>query len=339
MRSLRWSLLLVSLILVVSCAQPAPTATPVPTVPPTATLPTATATPVPTTVPPEVSAAMSAAAAVAGLTVPADGIVASVNGTKLTMTDYAQYVGLRLMATGEAGLDWSDPANAERLVSLRREVMDQLTNMALISQEAAKAKVTLDEAEVTQFGEQVRASLTGSLEPDKWEAFKTDTGLTDATFDRIIRESLLLKALAKVAVPLDDVEQIKAAHILVDDAALAAELATRIAAGEELGELAKEYSQDPGSAANGGDLGWFPRGMMVPEFEEAAFALEPGQVSEVVKTDYGYHLIQVTEKKMRPLEPPYDEMARSQAFNEWFAVVRQNADVQIHLNLDEQTAQ
>jgi parvulin-like peptidyl-prolyl isomerase len=75
----------------------------------------------------------------------------------------------------------------------------------------------------------------------------------------------------------------------------------RVKNGEDFGELAKQYSDDPGSKEKGGDLGWSPRFKFVPEFEEAAWKLQPGQVSELVKTDYGYHIIKVLERK-----PPED---------------------------------
>ncbi len=91
-----------------------------------------------------------------------------------------------------------------------------------------------------------------------------------------------------------------------DDAetlALAEELHQRLADGEDFAALAEEYSDDTGSAINGGDLGWFGRGVMVPAFEEAAFALEPDEISEPVATDFGYHIIQVLEKDAeRPKE-------------------------------------
>jgi parvulin-like peptidyl-prolyl isomerase len=105
-----------------------------------------------------------------------------------------------------------------------------------------------------------------------------------------------------------------------DDAAtlaLANELRTRLLAGEDFAALAEEYSDD-GSSASGGDLGWFARGAMVAPFEEAAFALAVDEISEPVKTDFGYHLIQVLE---RDAERPKDEATlaqeRSTTFQTW----------------------
>lgn len=84
----------------------------------------------------------------------------------------------------------------------------------------------------------------------------------------------------------------------------AEDLKKRIDAGEDFAMLAKEHSHDDSNAPNGGDLDWFSRGQMVPEFDEAAFALEPGQVSDVIETDFGFHIIKVEEKRQ---EVPTDE--------------------------------
>lgn len=92
-------------------------------------------------------------------------------------------------------------------------------------------------------------------------------------------------------------EQVKASHILVEKEDLAKEIKKKLAGGEDFSKLAKEYSIDEGTKVNGGDLGFFGKGKMVPSFDEAAFKLPIGQVSEPIKSDFGYHIIVVNEKK------------------------------------------
>jgi peptidyl-prolyl cis-trans isomerase D len=119
-------------------------------------------------------------------------------------------------------------------------------------------------------------------------------------------------------------DQVKARHILIKakrgDAEAEKQALAKIqdiakrAKSEDFAKLAKEFSEDPGSKQNGGLLGFFGRGQMVKEFEDAAFAAKPNQITEPVKTDYGYHLIQVLEKKEaknRTLEESRDEIAEN----------------------------
>ena len=102
--------------------------------------------------------------------------------------------------------------------------------------------------------------------------------------------------------------------------ALAQELRLRLLDGEDFAVLAAEYSDDTGSAINGGDLGWFGRGMMVAPFEEAAFSLEPGEISEPVRSDFGYHISQVVAKdSARPKDESRLEQERAQAYQTWLA--------------------
>jgi peptidyl-prolyl cis-trans isomerase C len=99
--------------------------------------------------------------------------------------------------------------------------------------------------------------------------------------------------------------EIHALHILVPTEEEAKTVEKRLKAGEDFGKLADELSKDPGS--KGGDLGWFTKDRMVPEFADAAYKLEPGQVSDPVKTQFGWHVIKVLEKRTRPF-PPMDQV-------------------------------
>ncbi len=90
--------------------------------------------------------------------------------------------------------------------------------------------------------------------------------------------------------------QVRASHILVKDEAKATDLKQKVESGEDFGELAKQHSTCP-SGQRGGDLGWFGRGQMVKEFEEACYTTDENAVAGPVKTQFGYHLIKVTGKK------------------------------------------
>jgi peptidyl-prolyl cis-trans isomerase D len=106
-------------------------------------------------------------------------------------------------------------------------------------------------------------------------------------------------------------EQVRASHILLktegkDDAAVkskAEELLKQARGGADFAELAKKNSEDEASAKNGGDLDYFGRGRMVPEFDQAVFAMQPGQISDLVKTQYGYHIIKLVDKKNATTRP------------------------------------
>jgi hypothetical protein len=125
------------------------------------------------------------------------------------------------------------------------------------------------------------------------------------TADTLIAEDELRSRFQEQAPGL----RVRARHILLtypegsDDAArdsvraLADELQQRAASGEDFAALAREYSQDPGNAQSGGDLGWFGRDRMVKPFEEAAFALQPGEVSDAVETPFGLHIIKMEERE------------------------------------------
>ena len=130
--------------------------------------------------------------------------------------------------------------------------------------------------------------------------------LRDTYFDKTVKEAVTeadAKRLYDEQVKLlKPEEEVKARHILVESEDKAKEIAEKIAHGADFAEMAKQYSKDPGTKDDGGALGYFSRGQMVPQFEEAAFKLEPGDVSDPVETQFGWHLIQVEDKRQR--KPP-----------------------------------
>jgi foldase protein PrsA len=138
--------------------------------------------------------------------------------------------------------------------------------------------------------------------------FKTEEQLKETMKVGMLQEKLAMK---DIKVTDEEVEEhykslkpeIRASHILVPDEATAKEVKKKLDEGGNFEELAKEYSTDTGSAANGGDLDFFGPGVMVAEFEEAAYALNVGDISEPVQSTHGFHIIKLTDKKeLQPLE-------------------------------------
>jgi foldase protein PrsA len=118
-----------------------------------------------------------------------------------------------------------------------------------------------------------------------------------STKDITIEEDALLAFFEENKSDYDEPEQVIASHILVATEEEAKEIKQQLDEGADFAELAREKSLDVTTAVAGGDVGWFPRGRMAEEFEKTAFKLMPGQMSGPVKTDFGYHIIKVTDRK------------------------------------------
>ena len=144
-------------------------------------------------------------------------------------------------------------------------------------------------------------------------------GISEATFRAVYRNDLLRKKLTEVitADVSATAEQVWARHILVNDFSLAGTVSFLLEQGEDFAKIAKNYSKDSGSANKSGDLGWFSKGAMVPEFEEAAFSQEIGEIGEPVQSQFGYHIIQVLDRQELPLSAEQLQQNRDSAFAEW----------------------
>ncbi len=167
----------------------------------------------------------------------------------------------------------------------KKELLDEIIKEELLFQEAEKQGLHKDKEYMNKVDEFRRMTLVSNLLKREIE---------DKT---ILSEEDLKNFYDKHPDEFNQGIQVKAKHILVDTEEEAKEIQEKLQKGGDFTELAKAHSKDKGSAVNGGDLGFFTKGRMVPEFEHAAFNLKPGELSDPVKTQFGYHLIQVTEKK------------------------------------------
>jgi parvulin-like peptidyl-prolyl isomerase len=249
------------------------------------------------------------------------------------------------------------------LATLPTNVLDELIDYKLARQECQRRDITVTPEEVqrrleSQFGydpnpptpvptpitSTVTVTPTPTVEPMTYEEYversdnwfsvvQEQTGFTREDFLNLLENALYREKLAdaiRAEVPTTT-KQVHARHILVETQEEAEEVLLRLEAGEEFQDLAAELSQDESNKDQGGDLGWFARGRMVPEFEEVAFSLEPGEVSGVVETTFGFHIIKVEERdESRELSQNQLQQARQQAVQEWFAERRQSDVVERH---------
>jgi parvulin-like peptidyl-prolyl isomerase len=123
-------------------------------------------------------------------------------------------------------------------------------------------------------------------------------------------------------------EQVLARHILVETEEEAAAAYERLKAGEDFAEVARKISKDTASAANGGDLGWQPRSFFVAEFSDAAFSQKIGEIGKPVKTEFGYHIIQVIAREELPLTDSQYQQKKETAFNDWLTKAKEEATIE-----------
>lgn len=201
------------------------------------------------------------------------------------------------------------------------------TPEAVAAAPTAPAAVGAATAEPTAVRRSGRSATFDSL----FRAYQRATGGTATVIRQDVETDILRRKLndqLQAAVP-DKQEEIHARHILVADDTAANAVLQRLSNGESFEALAAELSTDPGSKDKGGDLGWFPKGIMIPEFEVAAFQLQPGQTSAPVKSSFGVHIIQVVERDPNhDVDPQILSQLKQRALDNWLTEAKKEHQIQ-----------
>lgn len=264
-----------------------------------------------------------------------NGIAAKVNGVEISIFRLERHFEDYLKSRGRNPVAIRSPEVFKRF---KREALDQLIEKELLWQEAQRLGVHVEPQAVEKARNAVESGFTTQ---DAFMRRIRDAGFDDASYsaylEKEIAAGLVLQTLLKdVDVPESDVraayeanrsaferpERVRARHILLRSSSEGDEadavvkgkiegVLKELRGGRDFAELAQEHSADP-SATSGGDLGFFESGVMVPPFEQAAFSLRPGEISDPVKTPFGWHIIKVEERQAAGAVPEQEalEMVR-----------------------------
>jgi len=209
-----------------------------------------------------------------------DPVIARANGVDIHQSDLA-------VAEDEIGSNMPAMAPDQK----REYLITYLADVIVLAQAAEQQKLGDDPNVKRQLAFARNKVLMEALLQKAGAAAQTDEALHKA-YDEAVKQ-------------MGSEEEVHARHILVATEDEAKEIEAELKKGADFATLAKEKSKDPG-AANGGDLGWFAKDQMVPEFANAAFKLDKGQISDPVHTQFGWHIIKVEDKRIKPI-PTFDE--------------------------------
>lgn len=284
-----------------------------------------------------------------------DDVAAIVNGEEIGLAELdAQVNRLR-----EQSPQMFEGAEGEaRVVEFKRQLLQSMIDNLLVRQAAAERGITVPDEEIEAQFEELKHGFPTVEEFNTAlaEANMTADDLRQQLRDQLVTQRLMEELVGDAAVTDEEVAEyyeqntaefeeqaaVRASHILFgpDDRATAERVLAEINDGGDFAALAKEHSKDPGSAAQGGSLGWSdPAQPYVAEFQSALEQLEVGQVSGLVETEFGWHVIRVDEKRdnrVRTLEEARDQIEQTilqerniAAYQEFLAEIRANAEIEI----------
>lgn len=285
-------------------AQPEPATTPVPQVEDTPTAPTAEPT---TVVEPQ---------------------AALVNGEAILLADYERQVARYEASMAAAGYDFSTAEGRELLEQGRAWVLELMIEQLLVSQAAAREGITVSDEEV----DATIASLRDEIGEEAFQGWLANENMPLEEMRERLRSDMIAMDMAnRIAdrVPTR-AEHVHARHILLGTEEEARSVLSQLQAGGDFAVLAGLHSYDISTRDAGGDLGFFPLGVLTSEeVEQAAFALQPGQISDVIQSPLGYHIIQVVER-IPDMEISAENMRllHDRAVRDWIEELRAAAQIE-----------
>lgn len=254
-------------------------------------------------------------------------VVAKVSGEEIKKEEFNKMFGIfKAQYEQQFGTEvWEQEVDGRKFDDVAREkLLDMLIDEKLQMKKAEELGISVSDDEVNSEIENAKKYFDSE---EKFNEFLKEQNMDLDYFKQSSKKELTVNKLVdklteKVAVTDEEVKiyydthqnefiSVKASHILLDTKEEAEKILQRVKAGENFAELAKQNSKDPSAKENSGNLDYFRHGDMVEPFENAAFALEPGQISEIVQTDFGFHIIKVEDRKLDKFEDVKEQLKGS----------------------------
>ncbi len=280
---------------------------------------------------------------------PKEGVVAKVGEEEITEEEFSDeynlFENIYIRQFGEDAMSQIGEDGRALEEILKEQILDKMIFEKIIKKETDNMDISVSDEELAEKIEEYIA-MTGGEE--EFSEFLETSDITREYFSENLRKEILVNKHKEDYISSIEVEEeeardffnenkeqlevIRASHILVKTEEQAQLVLDRINSGEDFEELAEELSVDKASGLLGGDLGYFTKGTRIPEFEEIAFDLEKGQISDIVKTEVGYHIIKLVDKKDK-FEELKDEMImilKEDEYKQEKDRLRENAKVVIY---------
>lgn len=284
--------------------------------------------------------------------------VAEVNGQVITKEEFDKSFELyKTTYESQYGPDiWSTDMDGKKFIDvIKEQVVEKLINDRLVMEDAREQGIEVADAEVDQ---EIKTIKDYFDDEQRYLDFLAAQNLSEEEFAAQVKQDLIIgkyreTVVEGVTVSEEDIRKyydenpkefkndtVKASHILLDTREEAEDVLVKVKAGEDFGDLAEEYSVEQGAQTTKGDLGEFGYGYMVEPFEEAAFGLEEGEISDIVETQFGFHIIKVYEKTV--VDPiPFEEARediedmliyyeQEEKYIEEVAKLKEQADIKIY---------